>query len=188
LISGQRIVGRLKLQKIVYLAQEFIRTSSGGHSNLDYPFDFYRYGVFSKSLAMDASFLSRETCYLSEEPPPIEDKYGPWIYVVSINDPNEFPELDQMFGNQVENLKRYINVLNSQEGRFLECISTIVYLCNSDGFSYPSELCHGDRSFNKLYREVTVLKPHLMDENYDVLFLESIDMARNFVSRELIRV
>ncbi|MEC1024327.1 YwgA family protein [Bacillus paralicheniformis] len=111
--SGE-IVGRKKLQKIIYIAKK-----------LELPFyekyDFHFYGPYSEELTLQVE----ELCNLGFLHEVKEKKGGYYQYRYSPN------ESGKQFLSQCEldmrDIKAYIDDVNGQSSRFLELVSTILY-------------------------------------------------------------
>ncbi len=175
-INSGTIYGRIHLQKMVYLIKQLsIKHNPESKPGFNFDFDFYNYGVFSKTLAKNVTYLSDETSYLSEEEPIGE--YSPWKYTVNIDLETErdFPSSEELFGLENTVLDKNANELARASGKELECISTIVYLANEiDGFKYTSET--NSIEFEKLKNKVIELKPHVSD-----VFDDSYKIAKDYV-------
>ncbi|EWH23771.1 YwgA family protein [Bacillus haynesii] len=111
--SGE-IVGRKKLQKIIYIAKK-----------LELPFyekyDFHFYGPYSEELTLQVE----ELCNLGFLHEVKEKKGGYYQYRYSST------EAGKQFLSQCEldmrDIKAYIDDVNGQSSRFLELVSTILY-------------------------------------------------------------
>ncbi|MEC1447668.1 YwgA family protein [Bacillus haynesii] len=111
--SGE-IVGRKKLQKIIYIAKK-----------LELPFyekyDFHFYGPYSEELTLQVE----ELCNLGFLHEVKEKKGGYYQYRYSPT------EAGKQFLSQCEldmgDIKAYIDDVNGQSSRFLELVSTILY-------------------------------------------------------------
>lgn len=112
-LAGE-VVGRKKLQKMVYIAKK-----------LDYPFNekynFHMYGPYSEELTLRVEELCTMG-FLSERK---EDKgaYQQYRYTVT----EEGTSFTDCFARETLDLTKVVDALNTQSSRFLELVSTLLY-------------------------------------------------------------
>lgn len=111
--SGE-IIGRKKLQKIIYIAKK-----------MQYPFyekyDFHFYGPYSEELTLRIE----ELCNLGFLDEVKEKKGGYFQYRYSLTETGaEFLHHAEL---TMPDMKKYIDSVNSRSSRFLELVSTILY-------------------------------------------------------------
>lgn len=151
--KANKIEGRIKLQKIVYLMQQLSRTKK--NDGFDYGFIFYNYGTFSQELAKDVTNIYRSTGYIIEKEP--QGKDNAWEY--SFNDKNGIKEklvdytIEKCFGVDEKAFSEELEFLNKQDQFYLELLSTLVFLVNEQGFSFSND--------SELKKKIKELKPHL---------------------------
>jgi len=115
-LGGGQIIGRKKMQKIVYIAQKF---SNPFNVPLAYKWNYY--GVYSDELT---SKLRIGQFFKIFEEIPVMD-YGYQSYAIRVKDNTE---KTHAINNNV--LKELMQHLNSKEPRLLEVISSIIYFKN----------------------------------------------------------
>ncbi len=114
-IAGEKIETRKKLHKLVYLLQEL-----GIELNQD--FTFHHYGVFSPTLANDLSLASAEDTGFLEES---RDSQGAYVYELKQTSESNTESIVRSFVSEEDPILRD---LVSKQPRYLEVLSTIVYL------------------------------------------------------------
>jgi uncharacterized protein YwgA len=160
-IDSKKITGRIKLQKIVYLIQQYLKNTS--RKPFSYKFSYYNYGPFSKTLAVDITDLTKQTNVISENSPESEDK--PWEYEFIGNDIDSSITVNDYFGVNDQEFKNLVNELNRCEYKLLELTSAIVYINNLAPKHNKEDIKNTVKS----------LKPHLMDR-----FDEAYKLAEKF--------
>ncbi|RXT08726.1 YwgA family protein [Ammoniphilus sp. CFH 90114] len=108
------VVGRKKLQKMVYITQR-----------LDYDFNqrfhFHFYGPYSEELSLEVE----ELCQLGFLDEVLEDKGNYNVYRYSITDKGK--DFLQHVKTDVGNLSPVLDKMNESSARFLELVSTVLY-------------------------------------------------------------
>jgi len=170
LTIDKKIEGRIRLQKTVYLIQQLAFAKSGT-TKLEYKFDLYLYGTYSKSLAMDVTYISNRTSFIQEN----ENGHS-WVYSVDIDKIRDnYPSSIELFGLDEDVVAQKVNELVKLDIKPLECISTIVFLVNDiKEYNYSTDV--GSAEYEKLKAKVKELKPHVMD-----VFDESMKVAKEYV-------
>ncbi|MCD8501981.1 MAG: YwgA family protein [Bacillaceae bacterium] len=112
------IVGRKKLQKMVYIAKK-----------LNFPFNerynFHFYGPYSEELTLKIE----EMCNLGFINEVKENKGGYFQYRYKLSETGkEFLDLSKI--EEMEHLEAFTLSINQQSSRFLELVSTVVYFDN----------------------------------------------------------
>ena len=111
------IVGRKKLQKLIYIAKK-----------LNFPFfekyQFHIYGPYSEEL----NLRMEEICSLSFVSELKEKKAGYFQYRYDLSSKGE--EFLGMSDYELPEAKEVLNELNEQSSRFLELVSTVIYFEN----------------------------------------------------------
>lgn len=119
LAVSKEIVGRKKLQKIMYIAKK-----------LDFPFyekfQFHFYGPYSEELTLRIE----ELCNLGFVDEVKEKKGGYYQYKYSLTASGE--EFLSHYHLDMPELDIFINDLNEKPARFLELVSTILYFEHLD--------------------------------------------------------
>ncbi|GGE28835.1 hypothetical protein GCM10011391_04260 [Pullulanibacillus camelliae] len=115
--SAGEIIGRKKLQKIIYILQK-----------LNYPFQekfqFHFYGPYSEELTLKIE----ELCNLSFVNEVREDKGGYHQYRYQLT--HEGEDFLKNYDIHMPELDTYIQSLNEESSRFLELVSTLLYFDN----------------------------------------------------------
>jgi uncharacterized protein YwgA len=152
---GRQISGRIKLQKIVFLVQQYAKANN--QNTFTYEFDYYTYGPFDKNVGIDATYLAKETSFIIENEP-VGNEY-PWTYSSKLEDSirERLPDCKSLFGIGEEDLKNIVEELTSKDYQTLELTATIVFVVNKN-------ICQNTKDIVK--EKMNVLKPHLM-EKYD---------------------
>jgi uncharacterized protein YwgA len=139
-VAGGSVVGKKKLQKLIFLAQE-----KGLH--LGYDYDFHLHGVYCSELEADlriAESYGVVSLRLTEE-------YGNPVEIALNRKAISNSVMDGVVcGDDIRGLN-LIKVLKDEPARVLEVLSTIVYLSN-EGYK-------GEEHSKHLHR----LKGHLVD-------------------------
>ncbi len=115
-ISGGKIEGRKKIQKIIYIIQQL----SSPFSN-PYEYRWNYYGVFSEELASEIH-MGQAFGILGES---YKEEYGYRTYIIEATDSSNSSDI----GANVQ-LNNVIRFLASKEPRILEVISSIMYFQN----------------------------------------------------------
>lgn len=165
-IKDKRIVGRIKLQKIIYLTQQYLKMNRG--NTFEYNFKYYNFGPFCKEVGADVTWLSQETPFIVEKEP--QGEQIPWEYITKIDDETKasLPIVSDLFGIDEGDFKSIVNDLNAKDYRLLELCATIVYVNN---------LAPGHTK-DAIKQTVTTLKPSLIDKYFD----QAYDYASRFTS------
>ncbi|RKD23019.1 hypothetical protein BEP19_12375 [Ammoniphilus oxalaticus] len=108
------IVGRKKLQKIVYITQKL-------QFELNQRFQFHFFGPYSEELSLEIEELG-ELGFLQEK---LEDKGNYRVYRYRITDKGE--DFLAHVPAEVGNVTPIVNKLNRSTARFLELVSTVFY-------------------------------------------------------------
>lgn len=115
--EAHEVVGRKKLQKIVYIAKK-----------LHYPFsekyNFHFYGPYSEELTLRIEELGN-LGFLNEQK---EKKGGYFQYRYTLTEQGK--QFLQQYQLEMPSLEGYIERVNDQSSRFLELVSTILYFDN----------------------------------------------------------
>jgi hypothetical protein len=177
LAEDSSIVGRAKLQKTVFLIQQLINKEKTHHeySHFQYNYELYLYGVFSKSLAMDISYVSSNTHFLDAS-----QYNNGWKYTANIKSiKDDLPSSEVLFGEVNEQyIKDSLNSLVKNNTNYLEALSTIVYLVN-EREQYKYEIDTNSEDYKNLKKEVLELKPHVKNE-YESAFND----ANKYIKKE----
>lgn len=112
-VAGE-IIGRKKLQKIVYIAKRM-------RVDFDERFEFHMYGPYSEELTQRVEDL----CHLGMLQEMIDSKGAIQTYRYSLTEGGK--EFLQYHNVQLNGGERIITRLNEENSRFLELISTILY-------------------------------------------------------------
>lgn len=165
-IGENGIEGRVKLQKIVYLMQQFCRLN-GSSSTFEYDFNFFKFGPFDKRVGEDATFLSNETSYFKEKMP--DNDFDTWKYTCKYDVvKDKLPSVVKLFGISEDIFKEKAKVLNNQQSQLLEMASTIEYIRINDCID----------NYETIKKECEKLKPHLIDK-----FKEAYEFLELFMQR-----
>lgn len=117
--SCQKIEGRKKLQKLVYILKE-------GGGPFHYSYSFHLYGPFSADLKQDIDTLVKEGLVLERE---VDCGEGGKAFTYQINASNPASsEIQKRLPKLAENLRRDAEALNKEAAAVLEAASTVVYL------------------------------------------------------------
>ncbi|NLJ72245.1 MAG: hypothetical protein GX333_04425 [Syntrophomonadaceae bacterium] len=112
-IAGGHIVGRKKLQKIIYIIQQLCNPF-----NNPYEYRWNYYGVFSEELASEIH-TGKVFGIFGEN---YIDEYGYRTYVIEVIDSSNLSDIEKN-----KQLKSIVEFLVSKEPRVLEVISSIMY-------------------------------------------------------------
>ncbi|CUB24696.1 YwgA family protein [Bacillus amyloliquefaciens] len=149
--SGE-IIGRKKLQKIIYIAKK-----------MQYPFyekyDFHFYGPYSEELTLRIE----ELCNLGFLDEVKEKKGGYFQYRYSLTETGaEFLHHAEL---TMPDMKKYIDSVNSRSSRFLELVSTILYFDGLEAeekkekvFSIKSKQKYTDEEYDEALHYIEELK------------------------------
>jgi uncharacterized protein len=108
------IVGRKKLQKMVYITQKL-------QYDFNQKFQFHFYGPYSEELTLEVE----ELCQFGFLQEILEDKGNYNVYRYSITDKGK--EFLQHVKADVGNLEPILHKMNESSARFLELVSTVLY-------------------------------------------------------------
>lgn len=111
----EKIEGRKKLQKIVYVLQ------TQGHPFPQH-FGYLHYGPYSSELASEIDALSSGDLIVQEKG---DGQYQPFVYRPGRNVPNLLQEMGR---SQSAKWTELAKLLNSNDANFLEALSTLLYL------------------------------------------------------------
>ncbi|ASB67556.1 MULTISPECIES: YwgA family protein [Bacillus amyloliquefaciens group] len=149
--SGE-IIGRKKLQKIIYIAKK-----------MQYPFyekyDFHFYGPYSEELTLRIE----ELCNLGFLDEVKEKKGGYFQYRYSLTETGaEFLHHAELM---MPDMKKYIDSVNSRSSRFLELVSTILYFDGLEAeekkekvFTIKSKQKYTDEEYDEALHYIEELK------------------------------
>ncbi|ABS75799.2 MULTISPECIES: YwgA family protein [Bacillus] len=149
--SGE-IIGRKKLQKIIYIAKK-----------MQYPFyekyDFHFYGPYSEELTLRIE----ELCNLGFLDEVKEKKGGYFQYRYSLTETGaEFLHHAEL---TMPDMKKYIDSVNSRSSRFLELVSTILYFDGLEAeekkekvFTIKSKQKYTDEEYDEALHYIEELK------------------------------
>ena len=149
--SGE-IIGRKKLQKIIYIAKK-----------MQYPFyekyDFHFYGPYSEELTLRIE----ELCNLGFLDEVKEKKGGYFQYRYSLTETGaEFLHHAEI---TMPDMKKYIDSVNSRSSRFLELVSTILYFDGLEAeekkekvFTIKSKQKYTDEEYDEALHYIEELK------------------------------
>ncbi|QHQ57000.1 YwgA family protein [Bacillus velezensis] len=149
--SGE-IIGRKKLQKIIYIAKK-----------MQYPFyekyDFHFYGPYSEELTLRIE----ELCNLGFLDEVKEKKGGYFQYRYSLTETGaEFLHHAEL---KMPDMKKYIDSVNSRSSRFLELVSTILYFDGLEAeekkekvFTIKSKQKYTDEEYDEALHYIEELK------------------------------
>ncbi|WLR44339.1 YwgA family protein [Bacillus carboniphilus] len=110
----QQIVGRKKLQKMIFIAKKF-------HIPFNEKFDFHFYGPYSEELTLQVE----ELCNLGFVHETKEKKGGYFQYLYELTGAGE--EFLKQHEVNLPEISSAMGDLNKQSSRFLELVSTILY-------------------------------------------------------------
>lgn len=108
------VVGRKKLQKIVYISKKF-------NFNFEEKFNFHFYGPYSEELTLQVEELSN--LGFIEEVKESKGSFSQYRYELS----TQGKEFLQLYPTVIKGYEEFIVRLNKQSSRFLELISTVLY-------------------------------------------------------------
>jgi len=108
------VIGRKKLQKIVYIAKKF-------DYDFQEKFNFHFYGPYSEELTLQIEELTNAG--LVEEMKGNKSGYTQYKYVLS----EAGKEFLSIYPTQLEGFSSFLQALNQESSRFLELVSTILY-------------------------------------------------------------
>jgi uncharacterized protein YwgA len=134
------VLGKKKLQKLVYLAQE-----KGLH--LGYDYDYHFHGVFCSELEADLRIAESYGVVTQE----VTMEYGNPVEIALNPDAIDQEVADEILCDEDEFGLKLIHALKDEPARVLEVLSTIVYLTN-EGYE------GGERN-----KHLLRLKGHLVD-------------------------
>ncbi|MCY9462343.1 YwgA family protein [Bacillus velezensis] len=149
--SGE-IIGRKKLQKIIYIAKK-----------MQYPFyekyDFHFYGPYSEELTLRIE----ELCNLGFLDEVKEKKGGYFQYRYSLTETGaEFLHHAEL---TMPDMKKYIDSVNSRSSRFLELVSKILYFDGLEAeekkekvFTIKSKQKYTDEEYDEALHYIEELK------------------------------
>ncbi len=151
MVSGE-IIGRKKLQKMIYIAKK-----------MDFPFQerfqFHFYGPYSEELTTRVE----ELCNMGFLNEVKEKKGGYYQYRYTLTDSGkEFLSLNEV---DMPFLKECFNDMNGQNARFLELVSTVLYFDNlpkdevaSKVFTLKSSQRYTETEIDEAYAYIEMLK------------------------------
>ncbi|WP_423800148.1 YwgA family protein [Neobacillus sp. SAB-20_R2A] len=151
LVSGE-IIGRKKLQKMIYIAKK-----------IDFPFQdrfqFHFYGPYSEELTTRVE----ELCNMGFLNEVKEKKGGYYQYRYTLTDSGkEFLSLNEV---DMPCLADCLTDMNDQNARFLELVSTVLYFDNlpkeevaQKVFTLKSSQRYTDEEIDEAYRYIEALK------------------------------
>ncbi len=135
------IIGRKKLQKMIYIAKK-----------MEYPFSerykFHVFGPYSEEL----SLRMEELCNLGFVTETMEDKGNYFQYRYSLS--TEGKKFLSLYNSSIPNVKPFVNSLNQQSARFLELVSTILYFDELPPEEVKEKVCTLKRKQN--YTEIEI--------------------------------
>lgn len=108
------VVGRKKLQKIVYISKKF-------KFNFKEKFNFHFYGPYSEELTLQVEELVN--LGFIEEVKESKGSFSQYKYELSA----QGKEYLQLYPTVIEGYEEFIERLNQESSRFLELISTVLY-------------------------------------------------------------
>ncbi|OIK16063.1 hypothetical protein BIV60_06245 [Bacillus sp. MUM 116] len=151
LVSGE-IIGRKKLQKMIYIAK---KVSFPFHEK----FQFHFYGPYSEELTLRVEELCNMG-FLNE----VKEKKGGYFqyrYTLTENG-SEFLSLNEV---EMPYLQDCLEDMNSQNARFLELVSTVLYFDNlpkeevaNKVFTLKSKQRYTEAEIDEAYQYIEVLK------------------------------
>lgn len=134
------VLGKKKMQKLVYLAQE-------NGLNLGYDYEYHIHGVFCSELEADLRIAESYGVVTQEVTP----EYGNPVEIALNSDAVDQEVLDETLCDEDKFGLELIQALKDENARVLEVLSTIVYLTN-EGYD------GGERE-----KHLLRLKGHLVD-------------------------
>lgn len=108
------VIGRKKLQKIVYISKKF-------DFNFQERFNFHFYGPYSEELSLQMEELVDGGLIQEAK----ENKGGYTQYKYHLSEQGK--EYLQLYPTQMEGYQSFVQTLNQESSRFLELVSTILY-------------------------------------------------------------
>lgn len=157
LVSGE-IIGRKKLQKMIYIAKK-----------IDFPFQdrfqFHFYGPYSEELTTRVE----ELCNMGFLNEVKEKKGGYYQYRYTLTDSGkEFLSLNEV---DMPCLEDCLTDMNDQNARFLELVSTVLYFDNlpkeevaQKVFTLKSSQRYTDEEIDEAYRYIEALREKVIQE------------------------
>ncbi|WP_284036689.1 YwgA family protein [Neobacillus sp. 114] len=157
LVSGE-IIGRKKLQKMIYIAKK-----------IDFPFQdrfqFHFYGPYSEELTTRVE----ELCNMGFLNEVKEKKGGYYQYRYKLTDSGkEFLSLNEV---DMPCLEDCLNDMNAQNARFLELVSTVLYFDNlpkeevaQKVFTLKSSQRYTVEEIDEAYRYIEALREKVIQE------------------------
>ncbi|MBS4212544.1 YwgA family protein [Neobacillus rhizophilus] len=157
LVSGE-IIGRKKLQKMIYIAKK-----------IDFPFQdrfqFHFYGPYSEELTTRVE----ELCNMGFLNEVKEKKGGYYQYRYTLTDSGkEFLSLNEV---DMPCLEDCLNDMNAQNARFLELVSTVLYFDNlpkeevaQKVFTLKSSQRYTVEEIDEAYRYIEALREKVIQE------------------------
>lgn len=150
-VSGE-IIGRKKLQKMIYIAKK-----------IDFPFhdrfQFHFYGPYSEELTTRVE----ELCNMGFLNEVKEKKGGYYQYRYTLTDSGK--EFLSLNGVDMPNLADCLVDMNDQNARFLELVSTVLYFDNlpkdevaNKVFTLKSSQRYTEEEVDEAYRYIEALK------------------------------
>ncbi|REJ19799.1 MAG: hypothetical protein C6W58_04430 [Bacillaceae bacterium] len=154
LSASKEIIGRKKLQKIIFIAKK-----------LNYPFyekyEFHFYGPYSEELTLRIE----ELCNMGFINEVKEKKDGYYQYKYSLTKSGQ--EFLSHYDLDMPELQNCINELNAQSARFLELVSTILYFDHLDKeevkekvFTLKKKQRYTDEEVEEAYQFIQRLQDH----------------------------
>jgi uncharacterized protein YwgA len=108
------IIGRKKLQKMVYISKKF-------HFDFQEKFNFHFYGPYSEELSLQVEELA-DLEFISETKES-KGSYSQYKYELS----PQGREYLGLYPTPMEGYDQFIRLLNQENSRFLELVSTVLY-------------------------------------------------------------
>jgi uncharacterized protein YwgA len=108
------IIGRKKLQKMVYISKKF-------HFDFQEKFNFHFYGPYSEELSLQVEELA-DLGFISETKES-KGSFSQYKYELS----SQGGEYLGLYPTPMEGYDQFIRLLNQENSRFLELVSTVLY-------------------------------------------------------------
>ncbi len=171
MVEGNRIVGRKRFQKIVYLLTKL------NPNSFDYAYELYEFGPYSRALEDDLCELSKEDKYIKEE-----KKGNAFVYnlkdLPEKSDKNYLMKIsnDEIKTSTIED--NFIQELSKKDSQLLELIATIVYVAKDKGNDIKDKL--------RIFITINKLKPALIDR-FERAFEDAKEILRKIDENKSVR-
>lgn len=135
------VVGRKKLQKMVYISKKF-------KFGFQEKFRFHFYGPYSEELTLQVE----ELIHLGFVDEKREKKGGYTQYTYTLSDKGK--EYLQLYPARLEGYRDFVHKLNNESSRFLELVSTVLYFDHLSQAELVEKVLHVKNKQNYSEEEV----------------------------------